>query len=77
MCEKVFETKEALMSHMKVHRGGNTCTICGKWYKRRKGLRVHMAEVHMRENEKKFVCKCGKRFGMECLLRVHEKTCVQ
>lgn len=53
---------------------GITCEICGVNLLSRQSLRSHMKNKHMGNDEKKWICHCGKAYKMEAGLKLHQKT---
>uniref|UniRef100_A0A8C6U1S0 Zinc finger protein 865 n=1 Tax=Neogobius melanostomus TaxID=47308 RepID=A0A8C6U1S0_9GOBI len=78
-CQQRFTEKGAMLRHVESkHQEGrpHTCSICGKTFKAREQLRVHM---NRHKGERKFECKdCGYKFTRQAHLRrhaiVHKRT---
>jgi len=73
-CSKQFISKQSLMSHMRVHIGGQpfACIYCGKGFNHNSHLKTHM-RVHT--GEKPFGCDvCGKRFSERGNLSSHMRV---
>ena len=73
-CSKQFISKQSLMSHMRVHIGGQpfACIYCGKGFNHNSHLKTHM-RVHT--GEKPFGCDvCGKRFSERGSLSSHMRV---
>ncbi|XP_055689565.1 transcription factor grauzone-like [Lutzomyia longipalpis] len=75
-CSIRFENRERLLEHVRYHRNPDKyiCKLCGKDFKFRNSLHVHM-DTHIPPEDRKFKCThCPKSFTMLCRLTVHEKV---
>ncbi|XP_055543700.1 gastrula zinc finger protein XlCGF57.1-like [Wyeomyia smithii] len=70
VCHKVYSSKISLRSHKQMHSDAKIlCTFCGKSFK----VRAHL-KVHLRSHTKEQPYECGvchKKFGYETSLRTH------
>ncbi|CAH1795727.1 unnamed protein product [Owenia fusiformis] len=80
-CDQHFPTLESRSKHKlyrkeghcRVRSMGSMCEHCGRSFKSRKGLDVHMEEKHA--PTKDFTCpECNKSFSSETLCQTHIKT---
>lgn len=75
ICHQVFSGPNTLRSHMLSHATEYkyNCEICGKVYKYRAGLKVHMDHAHRKDQEKKlFTCEvCGSTYTKKGSLNHH------
>lgn len=71
-CGKVCPSKASLIHHMKVHTTAASCEICGRVFKERHKLRLHIERKH--EKQKKHECTvCKKKLGSLDSLQNHVK----
>jgi len=74
-CPKFFFNAESLRSHLRIHEYNRySCDKCGKVYKSKPALNLHISEAHLESGQKKcpFCNKVSKHFGT---LTRHIKKC--
>lgn len=75
ICGKKTSRPKCMAKHLKEHQVDpvqQMCALCGKHFKNKKSLKVHILTIH---KEKGFSCQhCGKRFTSVTKVRVHERT---
>lgn len=75
VCGKKTSRPKCFAKHLKEHQVDpvqQMCALCGKHFKNKKSLKVHILTIH---KEKGFSCQhCGKRFTSVTKVRVHERT---
>lgn len=75
MCDKSFNEKGNLKTHISFHSGKRpfTCSICNKTYKTNGHLKDHISIQHL--SIRKFKCHiCDKSFGRGSTLKAHLRT---
>lgn len=50
------------------------CEICGAILLTKGALKAHIKNVHQQDEDKKFVCFCGRSYRAESYLKVHMMT---
>lgn len=72
-CEAEFTSKSSLVHHMKLHTTAASCELCGKVFKERSKLRIHIQRRH--EKVKKYECHiCHKKLVSLDSVQNHIKT---
>lgn len=72
-CGEVYGSKASLIHHMKLHTTAASCEICGKVFRERLKLRLHIQRKH--EKLKKHECSiCKKKLASLDSLQIHMKS---
>ncbi|XP_065076228.1 zinc finger protein OZF-like [Ochlerotatus camptorhynchus] len=72
-CGQEYPSKVSLLHHVKLHTTATSCEICGKIFKERHKLRLHIQRRH--EKLKKYECNiCKKKLGSLDSVQIHIKT---
>ena len=76
-CSKRFQNINKFKVHLRYHKRGIVCDICGKYFHTKFNLSMHHLKVHtseeVKKKEKRFICKiCEKGFYHKVNLRNHE-----
>ena len=74
VCGKVLKHQTSLTTHMRLHMGEKfQCSVCGKEYTSKRGLKDHIVIKHERKG--RFKCQlCGKAFADQTPFDVHKTT---